>query len=291
MCNSKTPNNTILGIVVIFNPDMEDLIENIRSYIGDLNLLIIWRNSTLSSNEMGKYLSNEEISKIVYAGDETNRGIPAALNYATDFAAQNGYRYILSMDQDSKWVNFRDFSEYIVNLEDANSIYGPRVVSVGDNENIPCEDDNNLIEVDYVITSGTFCTAELLKKIGPVPEEYFIDAVDEEMCFRAKKIGVRVCKVTKGALLQNFGAHTQKKFFGKTVVVQNYSAFRYYYIVRNHIWLIRSNLVSSKMARSIRHNYVIMPFIKVTLFEKNKIRKLARMVNGLIDGYRDMRGK
>ena len=42
--------------------------------------------------------------------------------------------------------------------------------------------------VDYVITSGAVYKMEMFNTIGEFKESYFIDAVDEEICYRAKKI-------------------------------------------------------------------------------------------------------
>ena len=67
----------------------------------------------------------------------------------------------------------------------------------------------------------------------------------------------------------------KKSFFSKKKIgVSNYSAFIYYYIIRNHIWLTKCSYVTKKEKKSIKHNYVIMPFLKVILFEKNKINKI-----------------
>ena len=194
------------------------------------------------------------------------------------------------MDQDSRWIDFASYIHFVFEKGDENAIYGPRVVSIDDSRLFTREYNEDYKPVKYVITSGSCVPLCVLDKIGLFNEKYFIDAVDEEFCYRARTKGIDVLQVNKGRLEQHFGEHTHVKLFSRDIIVQNYSPFRYYYIVRNHIWLIQSGLVPKDDVRAIKHNYIFMPFIKVLLFEHEKVKKIMRIICGYVDGIRGLRG-
>ena len=63
----------ILGIVVIYNPDIEKLVKNINQYIKDVSVLIIWQNSLLSFENRNQILQDCASSeKIIFGGSGSN---------------------------------------------------------------------------------------------------------------------------------------------------------------------------------------------------------------------------
>lgn len=279
----------ILAIVVIYEPSIGDVVENINSFIKNVGRLLVWQNSKLSSAAQEYLLKSTDKEKIEIVGDGENIGIPAALNFAVRYAKQKGYKYLLTMDQDSRWVDFSSYVHFVLAKEDDNAIYGPTVVSVDDSELLVKENQEVYRTVKFVITSGSLIPLPVFDKTGLFQDSYFIDAVDEEFCYRARSHSVKVLQVNRGILEQHFGKHTRERLFLRNIIVQNYTPFRYYYIVRNHIWLIRSGMVPENDVRAIKHNYIYMPFIKVLLFEDNKIKKIKRIVYGYVDGVRGSR--
>ena len=279
----------ILAVVVIYEPCIEDVVENINSFIKSVGRLLVWQNSKLSSADQEYLLKSTDKEKIEMVGDGENVGIPIALNFAVRYAKQKGYEYLLTMDQDSRWVDFSTYVHLVFEKEDNNAIYGPTVVSVDDSELLAKDNQEVFKSVKFVITSGSLIPLQVMDKTGLFQDSYFIDAVDEEFCYRARSHGVKILQVNRGILEQHFGKHTRVRFFSRNIIVQNYTPFRYYYIVRNHLWLIRSGMVPEDDVRAIKHNYIYMPFIKVLLFEDNKIKKIKRIVYGYVDGVRGLR--
>ena len=282
--------DAIVGVVVVYFPEIENLVRNINKYLNDIDHLIIWENSSLSEQD-NDYIKNNLIStnySIIVA--DHNCGLGKPYNYALEYAYEHKYTFLLTMDQDSEWYSFGDYYRYIVNNNNQNNsigIFGPRIVS--DEACTIFQDDSNNIHfkiVDHVISSGALYKVSTMKRIGGFNEKYFIDAIDEEICLRAAKYNIKTAIVPYGQLHQQFGNRAEVAIGKKKTLTSNYSAFRYYYIVRNHIWLSRCDYVDKSKKKLILHNYVWSPIVKVILFEDNKFPKIKSIIRGALDGLR-----
>ncbi len=277
--------NRILAIVVLYNPDISEVLANINRYIVEVDTLIIWLNSVINIEIKRQILDELKSYDVIFQGDGTNRGLSIALNYAVSFAKKNMYKYLMTMDQDSYWINIQDYFMQIfeteLNEKDIG-IFGPYVITdVSERNDTIC---NYNQYPDHVITSGTVYLTEIFDVLSGFNEEYFIDAIDEEICLRASKFGFKTKIMNKGKLLQKFGNPTKCKFLYKYIYTPNYSAFRYFYIVRNHIWLLHSDLLNKKQKRKVLRWYIINPFVKVLLFEDNKVKKMQSIFCAIYEG-------
>lgn len=276
----------ILGVVVIYNPDIDKLVQNINQYIRNISALIIWQNSLLSYENRNQILHDCASSeKIIFGGSGSNQGLDRAFNSALNVAIKEGYPWLLTMDQDSTWVNFDEYLICVQSCDDDSiGIFGPQTINVYDEQSSVSECEKPYSIVDYVISSGALYAVDKLKYIGGFASGYFIDAIDEEVCYRAKSFGIKTTVVGNVYLKQEFGEYCKKTFLGKTIASSNYSSFRYYHIVRNHLWLAKSGYVTGRARKIMIHNYVISPIIKVILLEKNKGRKSQAILKGMIEG-------
>ena len=88
----------LAGVVVWYNPSDKD-VKNIESYIDELDKLYIFDNSEKKDNKNKVPTSK----KIEYISQHENLGIATALNITANKALGEGYLYLLTMDQDSKF--------------------------------------------------------------------------------------------------------------------------------------------------------------------------------------------
>ena len=86
----------IAGVVVLYNPT-EDVLDNIESYLCDIDRLYIIDNSIESHQNMFKD------SKITYIPLMQNKGIAYALNEGAKHAIEDSFEYLLTLDQDSSF--------------------------------------------------------------------------------------------------------------------------------------------------------------------------------------------
>ena len=94
--------NKILAIVVTYYPEKELLERNVQAFIDHVDKVLIWENTPSPDKLDYRFIEHE---KVVYYGDGIN-SISRALNYAWEYANENGFDYLLTMDQDSYFENF-----------------------------------------------------------------------------------------------------------------------------------------------------------------------------------------
>ena len=86
----------LAGVVVVYNPG-DGVLKSINSYIDDLDILYVIDNSSFNN---AKLFNND---KIKYIPNMDNLGIAKALNIGAKLAIKDKYKYLLTMDQDSKF--------------------------------------------------------------------------------------------------------------------------------------------------------------------------------------------
>lgn len=97
-------------------------------------------------------------------------------------------------------------------------------------------DGVKLIDVDFLITSGSCVNLEVWRDIGSMDDALFIDFVDLEWCVRARSKGYSVLGAPALRLTHELGGEPVK-VFGRSY--PGHSPVRHYYLFRNAIVLIR----------------------------------------------------
>lgn len=264
----------ILAVVVVYKPDILLLRKNIDAIIDQVDKVLLWNNSPESFSER---LIIGVSYKVFTITKGENIGISKALNNAWQYAKENRYDYLLTMDQDSVWVNFSGFLEKVFSCSDSNNIFGPEYSLI---------DSNAIREDEYRITSGMLIPIQLLDIIGGYREDFIVDGIDVELCYRARKYGYKVYYVSGSTLIHQAGNHVECHFMGVKYYSDGYSPFRIYGIIRNHLIIFKEYDVSMhQMSRIIGCYYLKMP-IKILFGEDNKREKLAAFYKGLLDGIK-----
>lgn len=265
----------LLGIVVTYYPEVEQTINNIKQFISDVDTLIIWENTPIDQREKYKIRLIKYDNKIIYMGTDDNMCIAYALNQAVNYGTTNGFSHILTMDQDSCFADghFKKYIEIINTYCNNYFIFGPNP------NNIEKKNSDILTELPRLITSGQIVNLSIFKEISLFREDYKIDCVDYEFCFRAKRNGYSSVMATSILLNQQFG-NSIKSVFG--FYTNNYSPFRLYYIARNNILLHRE--YPKEYGIGLVLQWVLKPIVKITLSERNKIKKITAIIKGVING-------
>lgn len=276
----------IAGVLVLYNPE-SGVISNIKSYLNQIGFLYIVDNSEKTNDGILNQFSGNK--KIEYIFNNGNLGIAAALNIGIEKAIDSGYLFLLTMDQDSYFEE-----NALENL--INSITDPEIVGIFSPfhknkffTNPPKV--NGLEEVSDVMTSGNILNLSVVKKNGKFKDEYFIDYVDIEYCLRLRKNGFKILRVNNSILVHNEADISRKKIFCFTVYPQNHSARRWYYKIRNYLYLKKEYYNLFKEYFYTEKRNVRNGIIKVLLFEKEKIKKTAMIIKGYIHFHKHITGK
>ena len=94
-------------------------------------------------------------------------------------------------------------------------------------------------EVESVITSGSLIPLEAHAKVGAFREEFFIDYVDSDYCFRARAKGLRVIKTRQALMSHAIGAASEHGLLWMNKWTSNHSPDRRYYGARNNTVMLR----------------------------------------------------
>ena len=114
-------------------------------------------------------------------------------------------------------------------------------VLIGMGEKDTGQFDNQNIKVDYVIGASMFCHTSLIKKIGMMPEDYFLYYEDIDWCITAQKAGFRNYTCTKSIIYHKQGLSTGAKLLTKDSHLKNkkHLYLSYLKLYRKHYkWLL-----------------------------------------------------
>ncbi len=272
----------ILAVVVLYEPNISILHENLNAYVSHVEQTIAWDNSPYSYRRNEEFLK-QEYPSIIYMGDGRNYGISYVLNKAWEYARENNHEVLLTMDQDSVFV---DFTTYRKRVEDYWKTEGLCVCGPTPNLNKSLSISQEFSRKNYVITSGMLIPISLLNVCGGYELDFKVDGIDVELCYHLKERGFYTYVDNRSDLVQRYGEQKVKKLLGRTFLCANYNASRLYGIFRNHIIIWRKYNHPKEIKRMVIHDYFVSFVIKdVLLFGNNKIKKLWAVFKGIRDGF------
>ncbi len=253
---SGTSGTHSLAIVVTYFPDTAALLKLLGQLNKETDFIVI-DNGTPNIQELIESIQVYERC-IELRQLKENLGLARALNIGIEQALSLGCEYVFLFDQDSSlcdmFVN-RMISAYrdALRLSDyAIAAVGPRIINPQTNRQTPFKLFNRFIlrtdrlfngsnshfQADFLITSGTLLVLEHLQQIGDMKENYFIDNVDLEWCFRAKSLGFDIVGTDDAVLYHAIGERSENPLVRAGLMAQH-NPSRTYYSSRNRTHLYR----------------------------------------------------
>jgi rhamnosyltransferase len=236
----------------------------------------------------------------ILVANPQNLGVASALNIGIAEARARGFGWALFLDQDScvdsdmletliaVRASFPDPGRLAVIGAGFRDVHRDSAAASAGGDG---DGDEPWEEVESVITSGSLISLAVHALIGPFREEFFIDYVDTDYCFRARAKGYRVIKTRQPLMAHAIGASTQHDVLWMEKWTTNHSPDRRYYIARNDTVMLREygdyafGLWALKsFARRVR------TCKRVLLYEQMKTRKIVAVAQGWWDGVRGRLG-
>lgn len=266
--------------IVLFNPDIKRLKENIDAVIIQCTHLYLVDNGSGNVDEVKGLLNQYNQSKISILWNRENQGIAKALNQLTSAAQKEGFDWILTLDQDSVVPSniVGEFEKYINNS--SVGILCPIICDRNKNEEIKINED--CTEIDECITSGSLLNIKAWSEIGGFDERMFIDGVDFDICYRLRQRGYKIYCIHSVVLLHELGHIEYHRFLFWKVLVKNHSAFRKYYIARNIIYVAKKRKSVLLAIKGILQEVKLLGI--VLLYETDKKSKSISIIKGIRDG-------
>ncbi len=232
-----------------------------------------------------------------------NEGIGAALNMGIEAVLErdSGLTYIVTFDQDSeppagmleKYEGARQAARaggLAVGSISPQSVSGSRVLRG--------RGGHGYFEVAEPIQSALLVWRAALDAVGGFDEGLFIDGVDTDFYWRMRRAGFHAVAAPGVALEHSLGTRSEARLLGRPIQVSaqplhlmQSAPFRYYYIGRNRIHLLRRYFAVEPrwmlrgLALDLRH------VIVVGLLGTERKQRLGYFVKGTVDGLRGRTGK
>ena len=289
-------------VVVTYDPDrfrLQQLLDAVLPQVRDV--LLIDNGSRTAQLDWLRALSDPRL-RLVELG--SNKGIAAAMNVGIARARNAGCTHLLLLDHDSVPASTMvdDLLQAIARVPPAGrgvAAVGPRYRDERqDNpppfirvrglrvERCPCPSPDTVVEVDYLISSGSLIPTTTLDVVGGMAEELFIDYVDIEWGMRARRLGFQSYGVCAAQMSHDLG-DAPIVFMGRRLPL--HSPLRHYYHFRNAVWLYRSPDLPLhwKCADGWR---LLLKYGFYTLFGKPRMDHFGMMSRGIFDGLRGRMG-
>lgn len=265
--------NTLI-LVVTYNPDLTTL-NNIKTHCEITDNVLVVDNG--SDAESIKCITESRLDHCKYIKSSENKGIAWALNHGIIYAREQGFKFLLTFDQDSSPVpNILDLYASVISENGSIRCIGTQYTD---------KDISKTVKIDFidsltVITSGCLSSLDIYDTIGLYNEMLFIDSVDFDFSLSVKKAGYRIVRSVQPLIKHHLG--TPRKRFGITTT--NHNVFRRYYQVRNHIYITRKYLWDFPGFVLKKNYFFLDAMIRMIIADDNRIDKIKAAKKGFMDG-------
>lgn len=293
--------HNIIAIVVTYNPDIPLLDREYESLVNQVTCIVYIDNGSKNKREIEEWSRNKQRIQLLF--NTENKGLGISQNEGITKAIELGATHVAIFDQDSvvdsgfikglleteveckkKGINVGVVGPVYRTLD---GIYYP-VVSIENNKvrQYRVSDIDSYLKVSHNISSGQLIQVAVLKEVGLMRGDYFIEYIDFEWCLRLQRYDYVVI-VTKKCSMQHVIGDKQLKIFGRMVGI--YSPFRRYFTCRNAILFYKEKHVPKVFAR--RQLFLSMgKFVISILYGPLRIKQFKYCIRGYIDGLKGVTG-
>nr|WP_001114268.1 glycosyltransferase family 2 protein [Leptospira interrogans] len=276
-----------LAVIVTFNPDINLTYKNVQNLnLNSVPVLIVDNRSKNVSAIRSKIKKQNFLIE-----NESNLGLGFALNRGIEYAQSNLYTHVWLFDQDSflEISAIRLFLQKIREYEiqkfpnEKVASYGPNIFDTIKNRNIYgiLKDETGILNAKFLITSGSFYSLEVLKEVGLMYQDFFIDYLDYEWCFRANDKGY-VHKIISDVKMKHSIGSDSRSIFG-IFKVAIHSPFRWYFLFRNGIYICKMPHIPFRFKLEVVLK-TIFRFLILPIFSDSKYQTYLHILCGICDG-------
>lgn len=237
----------LTAVIVWYNPselkEPHSCVDNILSYSEELEKVYIIDNSSVNNLCFAQKIPNSEYIPLM-----NNYGIAYALNRGFEKAINDGYDWIMTMDQDSYWtsVEIKKYISWAYDISKQTNIASIAPRPLFETKSLARmfldlffkeknTSDNDIEFVNRVICSSNIVSTYAWKKVGGFNEKMFIDEVDYEFCYKLRDMQYLIA--INNTIVFNHTIGSPQKLTLKHNI-HNHNDFRLYYIFRNLMYII-----------------------------------------------------
>lgn len=273
--------------IVLFNPDISRLQQNINTILPQVEKLILVDNGSKNIDKVQELLNIFYKSDKVYVlllGD--NFGIAKAQNEICRWALNYGYEWAITLDQDSVCPNnlVEEYKKII--MDPSVGMVCPKITDRNFGEIFDGLVHEDIEEVSQCIASASAIRISVWEEVGGFYEPLFIDSVDFDICWSIREHGYKIIRNNKVVLLHEVGHSRVVHFAGKDRLILNHTPLRYYYKMRNSFIVGRRH---HRLYRSLRASCRLV--YQINRYENNRLAKNKMLFIGFLHGIIGITGK
>jgi rhamnosyltransferase len=281
--------------IVLYNPNVNLLDKLLTVLEFRQRRLFIFINGSVEA-PLEQRLSRLSNAHVFHS--EVNHGLATGLNKIVAAAKQEGFEQVMLFDQDSTLDRdvperlarrFKEIESRSISL----AVLGPRLVPPenegyrplrykyrSDSLSIP-----NLC-VDFIPTSGSLISIAAWKHIGPFRDDFFVDGIDVEWCYRAWHHAYKCILADDIKMYHRWGL-PQKSNDRNQPQIMRQSELRTYYYLRNAVYSLRLPHIPlrSKAPQVVRLTAQSMLFASSRRFKSTAFRLIWRAISAGLSGH------
>ena len=280
----------IVAITVAYHPELEIFRALLEQLLAQVASVIVVDNTPGNENpslvSLLAALVDGERCRLVRLKENT--GIAHAINIGLLCAFDEGAEFVLLSDQDSLPAN--DMAENLrrasLELTDQGILVGavgPTFTDLHTLQIYPFQTqlsgkffyghkastaEDPHVEALTLITSGVLISTEVIRKVGMMREDFFIDHVDIEWCHRARSKGYRLFGTGWAKMHQRMGEARLRVWYLRWRYESEYNPVRIYYRLRNFVVLCKLDFVDWRW--KVRNTWYWLGIVYAHLFFSKK---------------------
>lgn len=271
------------AIIILYHPEPSLLRKNITNVIeaGAKEVLLI---DNTEETPFDTTLLQDIKGNVRHIWNGKNIGIASALNIGCTILYNDGYRWVLTLDQDSIVPHniFEEYNEYLNKAGEGIAILSCYTDEVPESGKV-----NKYEEVKLCITSGCLMNLDAWNKVGMFDDKLFIDGVDHDICIKFRLYSYKLIRFNYLSLEHKLGTPKVVNVAGHKINLRlGHSPLRMFYMTRNWNYLDNKYKKQLKGDTGLHLKYTKMIFLTLLLGKK----KIAYIIS-MYMGYRDYRRK
>jgi len=289
----------LIGIIVSYHPEIDDLISNCKEIVNQIDKLILVDNGSNKSLQ-DQIINNLSTDNIIILLESKNLGLAAAQNIGIKKGLELGGDFFLFLDDDSSMS--KESVEILRKEFEINPNLGIAACHIVHNDSRKEQkywiqskffykrvrltaNMRKLENVNTVISSGSLITRKVIEKCGFMREDFFIDYIDIEYCLRVRANGFTITVIRKAELLHNLGNTKSIQFSKLLFHPTNHSPERRFYMIRNRIWTWKLYSLQFPGWFLIDVGNFLVDNLRVFLLEKQRKENFKQFLLGLKEGF------
>jgi rhamnosyltransferase len=280
--------NKLAAVVVTFNPPA-DFKARIIALAEAVEHIWILDNSPFEIE--GKLDCPSQSITQLFNGK--NIGVAAALNIGIGLARDHGYKWVISLDQDTslpvEYYKTALAAIAAAEMDDKVALFAPSYDSSGivyqaPKGNVCLNDINSFRRISFAITSGSIVRINPHDAVGGMDSRLFIDYVDYDFCIKLKLRGYQLLALPT-CIKHSVGNVSKHKFLFWVLTTSNHSAPRLFSAGRN-LTVLTQRYYKTRFLLPLIGCWLVefRRLMRIVGLEQQASRKIRAFANGVVEG-------